>query len=127
MSDLHLSIDRESTFLDAVYRWVPRIGVAVLFLAVGTAKFASDGLWVRVFDQIGFGQWFRVFTGLLQVSGAVLLLVPRLAWIGAGILSLTMLGAVLVQLFILHSALFAIPAFLMIVTAGIGAQARGWL
>jgi hypothetical protein len=34
---------------------------------------------VRRFDQIGLGQWFRVFTGALQVGGALLLLIPRVS------------------------------------------------
>jgi putative oxidoreductase len=127
LSDLHFTIDDKPTFIDAVWRWGPRISLALLFVAVGTSKFSSHGGWVRLFDQIGFGQWFRVFTGVMQTSGAVLLLVPRLAWIGAGILSLTMLGAVLVQLLVLHSVLFVIPAILMMISAFVGAQARNWI
>src|SRR2546430_2861644 len=33
--------------------------------------------WVRIFDRIGLGQWFRYFTGALQVTGALLVLIPR--------------------------------------------------
>jgi len=128
MSDLQFTIEEKSTVMDAVVQWIPRIGVALLFLAVGGSKLPSHGVWVRLFDQIGFGQWFRVFTGGLQVGGALLLLVPRVAWIGAVILACTMLGAVLTQLFILRTGLLAIvPAVLLVVTAAIGAQARGWL
>ena len=62
MSELQCTIDEKSTLMDAVGRWIPRIGVALLFLAVGGSKFPSHELWVRIFDPIGFGQWFRVFT-----------------------------------------------------------------
>lgn len=128
MSDLQFTIEETSTFMDAFAQWIPRIGVALLFLAVGGSKFPSQGLWVRLFDQIGFGQWFRVFTGGLQVGGALLLFAPRVAWIGAAILACTMLGAVLTQLFILRTGLLAIsPAVLLVITTAIGAQARGWL
>ena len=37
----------------------------------------------ELFEQIGLGQWFRVATGVVEVTGAVALLVPGLASIGA--------------------------------------------
>ena len=58
----------------------------------------------------------------------MLLLVPRVAWIGAAILSCTMVGAILTQVFIIHVVLLAIsPAVLLVITAVVGAQARGWM
>src|SRR5713226_6610600 len=118
MGDLQLTIQEQRTFVDSLALWVPRIGVAILFFALGASKFAAHSGWVRVFDRIGIGQWFRVFTGGLQAGGAVLLLVPRVSWIGAAILSCTMLGAVVTQAFILHTALLAIsPAVLLVITA----------
>src|SRR5579871_3064944 len=128
MRDLQFTIEEKSTVMDAVAQWIPRIALALLFLFVGGSKLPSHGMWVRLFDQIGFGQWFRVFTGGLQVGGALLLFVPRAAWIGAAILTCTMLGAVLTQLFILRTGLLAMaPAALLVMTMAIGAQARGWL
>ena len=128
MRDLQFTIEEKPSVMDSVTVWVPRIAVALLFLALGASKFSSSGMWVRLFAQIGFGQWFRVFTGVLQVGGALLLLIPRVTWVGAAILSCTMLGAILTQLFILHFVLLAIsPAVLLVMTAAVGAQARGWL
>jgi putative oxidoreductase len=128
MSELQLTIEEKQTFLDVLGRVIPRIAVALLFLALGWSKFGANSVWVRMFDQIGFGQWFRVLTGALQVGGAVLTLIPRVSWIGAAILSCTMLGAVLTQLFILHTGLLAIsPAVLMVITGVVCAQARGWI
>ena len=128
MNELHFTIEEKRTVVDVIAIWVLRIGVALLFIGVGWSKFSPHGMWVRLFDQIGLGQWFRVFTGALQVGGAVLMLIPRASWIGATILSSTMLGAVLTQLFILHTGLLAIsPAVLMVITAAVAAQARGWL
>lgn len=72
--------------------------------------------------------WFRIATGALQVGGAVLVLIPRTAWLGAAILSCTMFGAVLTQLFILHTGFLAIsPAILLVITAAVAAQAHGWI
>jgi len=128
MSDLQLTLEEKSSFIDTVGRWVLRVAVALLFFALGASKFGSHSLWVRLFEQIGFGPWFRVFTGAVQTGGALMLLVPRLAWMGAAILTCTMFGAILAQLFIVHAFLLAIsPAILMVITAAVGAQARDWL
>jgi hypothetical protein len=44
----------------------------VAFVFIGSTKFDNDpnGMWVKLFEQIGFGQWFRYFTGAMQVGGA---------------------------------------------------------
>jgi len=128
MADLRFIVDETPTISDRIAVWGPRLGVAMLFLGVGWAKFSPEGIWVRIFAAIGFGQWFRLLTGVLQIGGALLVLIPRTAWIGATVLSCTMLGAAFVQLFVLHTGrLSIVPAILMIVTAGVAAQARGWL
>lgn len=75
--------------------WIAAIFVAVIFLIEGTAKFPESRLWVRVFDQIGFGQWFRYFTGAVEVTGALLLLAPATRIWGAVLLACTMCGALL--------------------------------
>jgi putative oxidoreductase len=81
---------------DVLISWILRLGVAAVFLSVGADKFAADSMWVKLFNQIGLGPWFRYLTGILQVTGAVLVLVPRTFLIGIGILACTMAGAVIV-------------------------------
>jgi putative oxidoreductase len=81
---------------DVLISWILRLGVAAVFLSVGAAKFGTDSMWVKLFDQIGFGSWFRYLTGILQLAGAVLVLVPRTFLIGIGVLACTMAGATLV-------------------------------
>ena len=53
-----------------------------------------------MFDQIGFGQWFRYFTGVVEVVGALLLLVPATRLLGVFLLACTMCGALLVHLLV---------------------------
>jgi hypothetical protein len=67
--------------------------VAGVFLSVGAGKFDADSYWVKLFHQIGWGDWFRYLTGILQITGAVLVVVPRTFPIDIGILACTMLGA----------------------------------
>jgi hypothetical protein len=52
---------------------VLRAGIALAFALFGLEKFPSgaDAHWVRFFDQVGVGQWFRYFTGILATTMAV--------------------------------------------------------
>ncbi len=77
--------------------WIASILLSLVFLSEGAAKFPESRLWVRMFDQIGFGQWFRYFTGVVEITGAVLLLVPATRYVGAALLVGTMCGALLVH------------------------------
>ena len=119
--ELKLFVEPEPSRVDLMTAWIPRIGVALLFLSVGASKFRSGTMWVPLFAQIGAGQWLRYATGALQIGGAGLLLVPRTTVIGASLLAATMLGAVLVQLFILHTGVMAlVPAALLVIVAVVG-------
>src|SRR6202047_5570789 len=73
--------------------WALQGIIAAAFLAAGAAKLAGVPYMVELFGQIGLGQWFRVLTGVVEVTGAVALLVPGLASIGALWLGATMVGA----------------------------------
>ena len=78
-------------------------------------------MWVRLFAQIGAGQWLRYLTGTMQVVGAILLLVPRTTTIGAAMLATTLAGAIVVQVFILHTGVMALfPAALLVIVVAVG-------
>ena len=63
-------------------------------------------------QAIGLGDWFRYATGGLQMLGAVALLLPATARVGAALIALTMVGAIAVHLFVLPTGIggAAIPA-----------------
>jgi putative oxidoreductase len=84
--------------------WVLRFGVALSFLLFGFEKFPSGptAQWVRFFDQVGLGQWFRYFTGVVEIAGGALVLFPATSRIGLGILGLTMAVASVIHIFIMH-------------------------
>jgi len=84
--------------------WALQAIVAVTFLAAAGAKLAGAPFMVQLFDQIGIGQWFRIVTGVVEIIGAVALLYPGLASIGALWLGGTMVGAVATHLLILHTS-----------------------
>jgi hypothetical protein len=64
-------------------------------------KFSERRLWIRVFAEIGVGQWFRYFTGIIECAGAVLLLISRTSVAGAALLACTMVGALLTHIFVI--------------------------
>jgi putative oxidoreductase len=84
--------------------WTVQAILAAAFVAAGAAKLAGVPFMVDLFEQIGVGQWFRLATGAVEVIGAVALLVPGLASVGALWLGGTMVGAVATHLFVLHTS-----------------------
>jgi putative oxidoreductase len=105
---------------------VPRVLVGVAFLFIGYTKFDSDprGGWVQIFEEIGLGQWFRIFTGVMQVGGGLLMFARRTMTIGAAALLCTMLGAAFVDLVVLGQPFFILPLLLGIVIATVWVMSR---
>jgi putative oxidoreductase len=91
--------------------WTLQVVVAAAFLAAGSAKLAGVPFMVDLFEQIGLGQWFRILTGVVEVAGAIALLVPGFASVGALWLGGTMVGAVATHVFILHTS--PVPAVVL--------------
>jgi uncharacterized membrane protein YphA (DoxX/SURF4 family) len=120
MVDMKLLVEERRTGIDVLATWLPRIALALVFLSVGWQKFAPEGLWVRIFNQIGLGHWFRYATGVMQVGGAVLLLVPRTAAVGFMLLGCTMAGAVVFWIATGHGFSAIIPGALLVTIIGVG-------
>ncbi len=64
-----------------------RVFLGLAFLVIGTAKLTGTMNTVQTFDAFGWGQWFRYVSGMLDVAGALLVLVPQLAFYGALVLT----------------------------------------
>src|SRR6516165_4794512 len=63
--------------LKTVGLWVSMIALAALFVLTVWDKLY--GVPPMVFEKVGLGQWFRYFTGVLELLGAALLLWPGTA------------------------------------------------
>src|SRR5262245_61758059 len=95
--------------------WLPRVAAALLFFFIGLSKFGRQSRWIATFEQIGFGQWFRYATGIIQVVGSVMILVPRIFLLGIMMLAATMVGAMVAWIFLLGTPFHAIfPGALLI-------------
>jgi putative oxidoreductase len=82
--------------------WCVQTLLGLEFVGVSSAKLMGMPEMVALFTAVGIGQWFRYVTGILELTGAVLIVVPRTRSIGAGLLATIMLGAITAHLFILH-------------------------
>ena len=99
-----------------------RCGVAAFFVVMGGEKFSSGPAdpWVAIFEEIGLGQWFRYFTGVSEIGGALLYVFPATCAIGTAILASTMLGAAIVHIMIRHSVAASLyPAIILIAAIAI--------
>lgn len=74
--------------------WVLQAVTAVAVLGAGASTVAGAAQPVEIFEAIGFGDWFRYLVGLLQLGGAVGLLLPRLC----GLAGLALVGMWLVAI-----------------------------
>jgi len=100
------------------------LGCILLVSGSGEAERAYR-YWVELFAKIGIGQWFRYFTGGLEVICAALLLIPKTAAIAAALLACAMTGAVLIHLFVLrdgYASLF--PGFPLVILIAIAWKRR---
>ena len=110
---------RTRVLAGSVVRSLPAVAIGVLFILIGYGKFASRGVWVTIFEQIGLGQWFRIFTGVVQVTGGVLMIARRTRTAGAVLLGCTMLGAAIVDIVVMGSPVVIVPLLLLIVIAAV--------
>ncbi|GAA1818125.1 DoxX family protein [Actinomadura chokoriensis] len=97
---------------------------AFLLIGSGLPKLVGQADAVETFDLIGWGQWFRYVTGAIEVTGAIALVIPRLAGLAATGLIGLMAGAVLTQILVIEPAWSALPAAFAIVFATIAYDRR---
>jgi len=102
--------------------WILSGLLALAFIAAGGGKLAGTAVMVDLFAKVGLGQWFRYFTGLLEVAGGIGLLFPRYAFYAAILLAIVMVGAVVAHVIVLGGS--PAPAFMLLVLSGIIAFLR---
>jgi len=98
--------------------WLTQVALALLFLMAGGSKLAGVPAMVTMFDAIGVGQWFRYATGVIEVTSGIALLVPSAAIFGALLLIPTMLGAIVINLFVVPTSP-VMPLLLLLAAAAV--------
>lgn len=97
--------------------WALQVLLAAYFVYSGYLLFSDD--LVQKFENIGLGQWLRYLAGVLEVAGAIGLLIPRLCGLAALGLVGVMVGAVGTELFLLDNGDAVLPLILMILAAAV--------
>jgi hypothetical protein len=116
MADLQFAVDDRPTAVGIALSYAARLAVVAAFVFIGASKFSNNPRsdWVKIFERIGWGDWFRYFTGSVQVVGALLMVLRRTLTIGAFLLICTMIGAMIVDIFVVRAPGFALlPAILI--------------
>ncbi len=81
-----------------ILSWVLRIVVAVILLQTLFFKFTGAEESVYIFTTLGAEPWGRIGSGVVELIASILLLTPRMVWVGA-LLSLgTISGAIMSHL-----------------------------
>lgn len=73
--------------------WIFSILLVLSFLLAGVPKLFVVTGWLDKFTRWGYPRWLLPLIGLLEVGGAILVLIPRFAIYGVGVLIAVMLGA----------------------------------
>jgi putative oxidoreductase len=102
--------------------WILSGLVALVFIAAGGSKLAGAAVMVDLFAKVGLGQWFRYFTGFLEVAGGIGLLIPRYAFHAALLLAIVMVGAFIAHVTVLGGSPAA--ALVLLVLSGTIAYLR---
>jgi len=105
--------------------WALSILLAFAFLGAGGSKLASHPMMIATFDSFGYPLWFMYVTGLIEIAGAVLVLFPRVAYIGAALLVCVMAGAIFSHLTHGQTAKVPLPLVLLVLAVAVGTL-RGW-
>ena len=96
-----------SRLIRNILAWMLTILLAIAFTFAGGVKLVNNPQMVQEFAQVGLGQWFRYFTGILEVSGAIGLLIPSVRFWAALQIAAVMVGATLTNIAVLHLPLMA--------------------
>jgi putative oxidoreductase len=98
--------------------------LALIFLGSGGAKLAGLEFEIEAFTRWGFPLWFMYLAGMIEVAGAVLLLVPRLSALAAAGLSAFMLGAIATHVVHAEWAMLAVATGIALLAARLAWSGR---
>jgi putative oxidoreductase len=76
--------------------WILRLTAAVILAQTLWFKFTAAPESVYIFDKVGLGAPGRIGSGIAELIAAILLVIPRTAWLGA-ILALGVMGGAIMS------------------------------
>jgi putative oxidoreductase len=109
----------------SIVTWALSALLAVSFFGAAAEKFTAQPAMLQLFASFGMPMWFMYVTGVLEAIGAVLVLIPAVAGIGAGLLACVMAGAIISHLTHGQAAIVGPPIALFILALVTGSL-RNW-
>jgi putative oxidoreductase len=101
MNAIEMIMHRRMSKPALIVSWIVRIVAAVILLQTLFFKFTAAPESVYIFTKVGAEPWGRIGSGVVELIAAILLLLPRTAWLGAGIAMGVMAGAIVSHLTVL--------------------------
>lgn len=84
-----------------IIAWICRITAAVILLQTLFFKFTAAPESVYIFTKVGLEPWGRIGSGVAELLAAILILIPAMTWLGAGLALAVMAGAIFSHLSVL--------------------------
>lgn len=81
--------------------WTAQILLALFFVVAAGAKLIGTQQAMEQYAMLGFGEWFRWFNGLVELAGAIGLLIPRLCGLAAAGMAIVMALATVADILVL--------------------------
>jgi uncharacterized membrane protein len=89
----------------SIVAWVLQVSLALAIAPGGLLKLIGDPAMVDLFADIGAGQWMRYLVGICELAGGIGLLVPKVRALAAVGLFLLLLGASIINLFVIDESI----------------------
>jgi uncharacterized membrane protein YphA (DoxX/SURF4 family) len=108
----------------SILDWILRLTAAIILAQTLWFKFTAAPESVYIFDKVGLGAPGRIGSGIAELIAAILLVIPRTAWLGAFLALGVMGGAIMSHLTVLgivvmddHGELFALAVIVALCCA----------
>jgi uncharacterized membrane protein YphA (DoxX/SURF4 family) len=92
---------REGKMSVSILSWVLRLAAAGILLQTLFFKFTAAPESVYIFTKVWLEPWGRIGSGVVELIAALLILSPRLTWLGSTVAIGVMAGAILSHLTLL--------------------------
>lgn len=107
-----------------VILWAATSVLAIFFILMGLPKVLGQTGWMARFGAWGYPEWFLSVVGFGEIAGAILLMIPSFAKLGAAVLATIMVGAAGTHVWYGELPRIVLPMVLLVLVTLVG-RARG--
>ena len=124
-----VTLPKSHHMLKTIGVWALTVLLVLFFLNVSYRKFSGNAITAGHFREWGYGGWLLTTVAALELTGAILLLIPVTATSGALLLSLVVSCAtfILVSHHHWNNAVFTIASLLLLLLLGYLRWNQSWI